>query len=91
MPGHAAANNSKPACTRARPPEAGLLRPAIDLADAAQPKGVASPRRAGWPRCWPEAPRPVAGHMLPLAEAAEAHRILEGRHSGGEIVPTTDS
>lgn len=30
--------------------------------------------------------RPVVSHVLPLAEAAEAHRILESRHSGGKIV-----
>jgi NADPH:quinone reductase len=30
--------------------------------------------------------RPVVSHVLPLAAAAEAHRILEGGHSGGKIV-----
>ena len=30
--------------------------------------------------------RPVISHGLPLAAAAEAHRILEGRHAGGKIV-----
>jgi NADPH:quinone reductase len=30
--------------------------------------------------------RPVISHVLPLAEAAEAHRILDGKHSGGKIV-----
>jgi NADPH:quinone reductase-like Zn-dependent oxidoreductase len=30
--------------------------------------------------------RPVISHVLPLAAAAEAHRILEGGHSGGKIV-----
>ena len=30
--------------------------------------------------------RPVVSHVLPLAAAAEAHRILESRHSGGKIV-----
>lgn len=30
--------------------------------------------------------RPVVSHVLPLAEAAQAHRILEGRHAGGKIV-----
>jgi len=30
--------------------------------------------------------RPVVSHVLPLAAAAEAHRILEGRHAGGKIV-----
>ena len=30
--------------------------------------------------------RPVVSHMLPLAAAAEAHRILEGGHAGGKIV-----
>jgi NADPH2:quinone reductase len=30
--------------------------------------------------------RPVISHMLPLAAAAQAHRILEGRHTGGKIV-----
>lgn len=33
---------------------------------------------------------PVVSH-LPLADAARAHRILEGRHPGGEIVLTLDS
>ena len=32
--------------------------------------------------------RPVISHELPLAEAAEAHRILEGGHAGGKIVLT---
>jgi NADPH:quinone reductase len=30
--------------------------------------------------------QPVISHQLPLAEAAEAHRILEERHAGGKIV-----
>jgi len=30
--------------------------------------------------------RPVISHVLPLAGAAQAHRILEGRHPGGKIV-----
>jgi NADPH:quinone reductase-like Zn-dependent oxidoreductase len=30
--------------------------------------------------------RPVISHLLPLAEAAEAHRILEDGHAGGKIV-----
>ena len=30
--------------------------------------------------------RPVISHVLPLAAAAEAHRILEGRHPGGKTV-----
>ena len=30
--------------------------------------------------------RPVVSHMLPLAAATEAHRILEGGHAGGKIV-----
>jgi NADPH2:quinone reductase len=30
--------------------------------------------------------QPVISHQLPLAEAAEAHRILERRHAGGKIV-----
>jgi NADPH2:quinone reductase len=30
--------------------------------------------------------RPVVSHVLPLAAAAEAHRILESRHTGGKIV-----
>ena len=30
--------------------------------------------------------RPVISHVLPLAEAAQAHRILESRHAGGKIV-----
>ena len=30
--------------------------------------------------------RPVISHVLPLAKAAQAHRILEGRHTGGKIV-----
>jgi len=32
------------------------------------------------------APRSAVSHVLPLAAAAEAHRILEGGHSGGKIV-----
>jgi NADPH2:quinone reductase len=30
--------------------------------------------------------RPVVRHVLPLAAAAEAHRILESGHPGGKIV-----
>jgi NADPH:quinone reductase-like Zn-dependent oxidoreductase len=30
--------------------------------------------------------RPVVSHVLPLAAAAEAHRILEGGNVGGTIV-----
>ena len=30
--------------------------------------------------------QPVVSHVLPLAAAAEAHRILESRHSGGKII-----
>jgi NADPH:quinone reductase len=30
--------------------------------------------------------RPVVSHVLPLAAAAEAHRILETRHTGGKII-----
>jgi NADPH:quinone reductase len=30
--------------------------------------------------------RPVISHVLPLTAAAEAHRILEGRHASGKIV-----
>ncbi len=30
--------------------------------------------------------RPVVSHQLPLAEAAQAHRVLESRHPGGKIV-----
>jgi NADPH2:quinone reductase len=33
-----------------------------------------------------QALRPVISHVLPLAEAAEAHRIVEGQHAGGKIV-----
>jgi NADPH2:quinone reductase len=37
--------------------------------------------RAGWLRL-------NVGRVLPLAEAAEAHRLLEGRHSTGKIILT---
>jgi NADPH:quinone reductase len=30
--------------------------------------------------------RPIISHVLPLAAAAAAHRILEGRHAGGKII-----
>ncbi len=30
--------------------------------------------------------RPVVSHVLPLAAAAEAHRMVEGGHAGGKIV-----
>ena len=30
--------------------------------------------------------RPIISHTLPLAAAADAHRILDGRHPGGKIV-----
>ena len=33
-----------------------------------------------------QALRPVVSHVLPLAAAAEAHRILERRHAGGKII-----
>ncbi|MGN6761848.1 MAG: zinc-binding dehydrogenase [Leifsonia sp.] len=32
--------------------------------------------------------RPVVSHQLPLAEAAQAHRVLEAQHPGGKIVLT---
>jgi NADPH:quinone reductase-like Zn-dependent oxidoreductase len=32
--------------------------------------------------------RPIVSHELPLADAAQAHRILEDGHSGGKIVLT---
>ncbi|MGN6794615.1 MAG: NADP-dependent oxidoreductase [Streptosporangiaceae bacterium] len=35
--------------------------------------------------------RVVVGHELPLAEAAQAHQILEQGHSGGKIVLRADS
>src|SRR6266536_1835376 len=35
--------------------------------------------------------RPVISHLLPLSEAAQAHRILEGKHAGGKIVLTVAS
>ncbi len=34
--------------------------------------------------------RPVVSHLLPLADAAQAHRILEDGHPGGKIVLTLD-
>lgn len=34
--------------------------------------------------------RPVVSHLLPLAEAAQSHRIVEGGHPGGKIVFTLD-
>jgi NADPH:quinone reductase-like Zn-dependent oxidoreductase len=30
--------------------------------------------------------RPVVSQVLPLTAAAEAHRILERRHTGGKII-----
>jgi len=30
--------------------------------------------------------RPVISHLLPLSQAAQAHRIVEGKHAGGKIV-----
>ncbi len=30
--------------------------------------------------------RPVVSSVLPLAAAAEAHRMVEGGHAGGKIV-----
>jgi NADPH:quinone reductase-like Zn-dependent oxidoreductase len=30
--------------------------------------------------------RPVVSHLLPLSDATQAHRILEGKHAGGKIV-----
>jgi len=47
-----------------------LLRRANDVLDG---------MRAGWLRL-------RIGHTLPLAQAAEAHRLLEGRQSQGKIV-----
>jgi NADPH2:quinone reductase len=32
--------------------------------------------------------RPAVSHVLPLASAARAHEIIEGRHAGGKIVLT---
>ena len=36
--------------------------------------------------CLTGALRPIISHVLPLAAAAQAHRILERRHAGGKIV-----
>jgi len=36
---------------------------------------------------WPGS-QPVVSHLLPLSEAAQAHRILEGKHAGGKVVFT---
>jgi NADPH:quinone reductase-like Zn-dependent oxidoreductase len=33
-----------------------------------------------------QALRPVVSHVLPLAAAAEAHRIRERRHASGKII-----
>ena len=33
-----------------------------------------------------QALRPVVSHVLPLAAAAQAHRILERRHASGKII-----
>jgi NADPH2:quinone reductase len=35
--------------------------------------------------------RPVVSHLLPLPEAAAAHRILDGKHAGGKVVLTVGS
>ena len=35
--------------------------------------------------------RPVISHLLPLPDAAQAHRIVEGGHAGGKIVLTVGS
>ena len=35
--------------------------------------------------------RPVISHLLPLSQAAQGHRIVEGRHPGGKIVLTVAS
>jgi len=47
--------------------------------------------RLGWWRsvtvAWPGS-QPVVSHLLPLSEAAQAHRILEGKHAGGKVVFT---
>jgi NADPH:quinone reductase len=34
---------------------------------------------------------PVISHLLPLPEAAKAHRIVESNHASGKIVLTVDS
>lgn len=34
--------------------------------------------------------RPVVSHLLPLADAAQSHRIVAGGHPGGKIVLTVD-
>ena len=36
-------------------------------------------------------PQPVISHLLPLEAAAEAHRILETRHTGGRSSSTSQA
>ena len=77
--------------------DAGLAAPisaAVPFADAAATPLAAGTAlmvlsRLGLPaasRLDRQALRPVVSHVLPLAAAAEAHRILERRHASGKII-----
>jgi NADPH:quinone reductase len=74
---------------------AAIATPELDL-DPLLDANITFPRRAHrrrWDRTRAlaalldqRALRPVIRHVLPMAAAAEAHRILERRHAGGKIV-----
>lgn len=56
----------------------------LRLGQTADP--LAGPTRALAALLDRQALRPVVSHVLPLAAAAEAHRILERRHASGKII-----
>ena len=68
-----------PKLTRVIPPV-----PAGSMAAVSAGAAVVDPLQPSSPRNNISTP----GGVLPLAEAAEAHRLLEGRHSTGKIVLT---
>jgi NADPH:quinone reductase-like Zn-dependent oxidoreductase len=49
---------------------------------------VASVRQNVWPLLESGAVRPVVDRVLPMAEAAEAHRVLEAGEAFGKVVLT---
>jgi NADPH:quinone reductase-like Zn-dependent oxidoreductase len=59
-------------------------RPAAELAAL-----VADVRERAWPLVESGAVRPVVDRVLPLTEAAEAHRVMEAGEHVGKILLTT--
>jgi NADPH:quinone reductase-like Zn-dependent oxidoreductase len=50
---------------------------------------VASVREHVWPHLAAGRVRPVVDRVLPMAEAAEAHRVIEGSSHVGKVLLST--